>query len=61
MASASLSIHHVKDISFKQENLCMPDDSLLRLMRVLATDKNGDVIEITMFLTEHCQIEEVLT
>jgi hypothetical protein len=61
MAATSLSIHHIKDISFKQETLCMPDDSLLRLMRVFATDKKGDVVEITLFLTEHCQIEEVLT
>ncbi len=61
MAATSLSIHHIKDISFKQETLCMPDDSLLRLMRVLAIDKNGDVNEITLFMTEHCQIEEVLT
>ena len=59
--ATSLSVHNVKDLTFKQYTLFMEDNSMVRLMRVMATDKNGEVNEITLFLTENCQIEELLT
>jgi hypothetical protein len=37
--STSVSIHHIQDLTFKQENLFMPDGSLIRLMYVTAVDK----------------------
>jgi hypothetical protein len=58
--STSVSIHHIQDLKFQQENLFMPDDSLIRFMRVTAVDKKGDVNEITLYLTENCQIEELI-
>jgi hypothetical protein len=58
--STSVSIHHIQDLTFKQENLFMPDGSLIRLMYVTAVDKKGDVNEITLYLTENCQIEELI-
>ena len=58
--STSVSIHHIQDLTFKQENLFMPDDSLIRLMRVTAVDKKGVMNEITLYLTENCQIEELI-
>ena len=59
--ATSLSVHYVKDLTFKQDTLFMEDNSIVRYMRVMATDKNGEVNEITLFLTENCQIEEFLT
>ena len=61
MACSSLSIHHIKDLAFKQENLFLPDDKMIRLMRVSGTVTNGDISEVTFFLTDNCQIEELLT
>ena len=58
--STSVSIHHIQDLTFKQENLFMPDGSLIRLMYVTAFNKKGDVNEITLYLTENCQIEELI-
>jgi hypothetical protein len=60
MACSSLSIHHIKELAFKQENLFLPNDTTIRLMRVTGTDKNGDASEVTFFLTDDCLIEEVL-
>ena len=55
-----MSVHYVNDLSFKQERLSLDDDSIVRLMRVTAIDKNGESNDITFFLTENCQIEELL-
>jgi hypothetical protein len=59
--ATSLSVHYIKDIAFNQENLFLPDDSMLRIMRVTGIDKNGESNEITFFLTDDCNIQEVLT
>ena len=59
--ATSLAVHYVKDLTFKQDTLFMEDNRMVRFMRVMAIDKNGEVNEITFFLTENCQIEEVLT
>jgi hypothetical protein len=58
--ATSMSVHYVNDLSFKQERLSLDDDSIVRLMRVTAIDKNGESNDITFFLTENCQIEELL-
>jgi hypothetical protein len=58
--STSVSIHHISDLSFKQETLSMPLRPDVRLMRVTAIDKNGESNDITFFLTENCQIEELI-
>ncbi len=59
--ATSLAVHYVKDLTFKQDTLFMEDNSMVRFMRVMAIDKNGEVNEITFFLTDDCNIEEVLT
>jgi hypothetical protein len=59
--ATSLAVHYVNSLTFKQDTLFMEDDSMVRFMRVMAIDKNGEVNEITLFLTENCRVEEVLT
>jgi hypothetical protein len=58
--ATSMSVHHISDLSFKQEILSMPLGPDVRLMRVTAIDKNGESNDITFFLTENCQIEELI-
>ena len=59
--ATSLAVHYVKDLTFKQETLFMPNDKMIRLMRVTGVDKTGETNEVIFFLTDDCNIEEVLT
>ena len=59
--ATSLCVHHVKDVTYKQQTLLPEDSAPIRLMRIYATDDSGETNEITFFLTDDCQIEEVLT
>ena len=58
--ATSMSIHYVENLAFKQENLFLPDDKMIRLMRVTGVDKTGETNEVVFFLTDDCNIEEVL-
>jgi hypothetical protein len=59
--ATSMSVHYVENLAFKQENLFLPNDKMIRLMRVTGVDKTDETNEVVFFLTDDCQIEEVLT
>jgi hypothetical protein len=58
--ATSMTVHYIQNLAFKQETLFMPNDSMIRLMRVTGVDKTGETNEVVFFLTDDCNIEEVL-
>ena len=59
--ATSLCVHHVKHVTYKQQSLVPDDYAPIRIMRIYATDESGETNEVTFFLTDDCQIEELLT